>query len=193
MLPRWLFFNDNIVDIQRNSCLIFLPKGEYIYNGDQSSLFLIEPKSNLTINIKNTNYKNQDSNYNFQDFDIVSSFKKGERNITVNSPDIINGTVSGKFQTKDILKLVENSIGSIYTNYVPNDVDGDQYINFKFNIYSKIAAVFFKDLTLGKNTFIEGRIETDEKGFNLRFNSPEIKFEDYFANNINVSVNNNNP
>ncbi|WP_339625526.1 translocation/assembly module TamB domain-containing protein [uncultured Winogradskyella sp.] len=146
-----------------------------------------------SINIKNTNYKNQDSNYNFQDFEIVSSFKKGERNITVNSPDIINGKVSGKFQTKDILKLVENSIGSIYTNYVPNDVDGDQYINFKFNIYSKIAAVFFKDLTLGKNTFIEGRIETDEKGFNLRFNSPEIKFEDYFANNINVSVNNNNP
>ena len=66
-------------------------------------------------------------------------------------------------------------------------------MDFRFNIYSKIAAVFFKDLTLGKNTFIEGRMETDEKGFELRFNSPEIKFQEYFANNINVSVDNGNP
>ncbi len=145
------------------------------------------------INIKNTTYKNQDGDYNFQDFDIVSFFKDGERNISVNSPDIINGTVSGKFKYRDILKLIENSVGSIYTNYIPNEVDEEQYLDFKFNIYSKIAAVFFKDLTLGKNTFIEGRIETDEKGFNLRFNSPEIKFEDYFANNINLSVDNSNP
>ncbi|EDP70626.1 hypothetical protein FBALC1_07703 [Flavobacteriales bacterium ALC-1] len=145
------------------------------------------------INIKNTTYKNQDSRYNFQDFDIVSSFEGEERTLAINSPDIINGKITGKFKTMDILKLVENSVGSIYTNYVPNEVEDNQYLNFRFNVYSKIAAVFFKDLTLGKNTFIEGRIETDEKGFELTFNSPEIKFQDYFANNINVSVDNSNP
>ncbi len=145
------------------------------------------------INIKNTTYKNQDNNYTFEDFDIVSSFDNKERTISINSPDIIDGEITGQFKTKDILGLVENSVGSIYTNYVPNVVEEGQYISFKFNIYSKIAAVFFKDLTLGKNTFIEGRIETDEKGFELTFNSPEIKFKDYFANNINVDIDNSNP
>jgi hypothetical protein len=145
------------------------------------------------INIKNTTYENQDSKYNFQDFDIVSSFEDAERTININSPDIINGKIKGQFKTKDILKLVENSVGSIYTNYVPNEVEDDQYLDFRFNIYSKIAAVFFKDLTLGKNTFIQGRIETDERGFDLTFNSPEIKFQEYFANNINVTVDNSNP
>ncbi|WP_430468057.1 translocation/assembly module TamB domain-containing protein [Winogradskyella ouciana] len=145
------------------------------------------------INITNTTYKNQDNTYNFQDFDIVSSFNGNERTIAINSPDIINGNIKGQFKTNDILDLVENSIGSIYTNYIPNEVEGGQYIDFKFNIYSKIAAVFFKDLILGKNTFIEGRVETDERGFELTFNSPEIKFRDYFANNINVSVDNSNP
>ena len=145
------------------------------------------------INIKNTTYKNQDESYNFQDFDIVSSFKDNERTIAINSPDIIDGKITGKFKTKDILGLVENSVGSIYTNYIPNKVSANQYINFRFNIYSKIATVFFKDLILGKNTFIEGRIETDEKGFELTFNSPEIKFKDYFANNINVNIDNSNP
>ena len=145
------------------------------------------------INIKNTTYKNQDSRYKFQDFDIVSSFKGAERTIAINSPDIIKGKITGQFKAKDILKLVQNSVESIYTNYIPNTVDEGQYLNFRFNIYSKIAAVFFKDLTLGKKTFIEGRIETDERGFELTFNSPEIKFRDYFANNINVSVDNRNP
>ncbi|WP_257022738.1 translocation/assembly module TamB domain-containing protein [Winogradskyella forsetii] len=145
------------------------------------------------INIKNTTYKNQDESYSFQDFDIVSSFQDDERTIAINSPDIINGQITGQFKTKDILGLVENSVGSIYTNYIPNKVDEGQYIDFRFNIYSKIAAVFFKELILGKNTFIEGRIETDEKGFELTFNSPEIKFKDYFANNINVTIDNSNP
>ena len=145
------------------------------------------------INIQNTTYKNQDGNYNFQDFDIVSSFEENKRTISINSPDIINGKISGEFKIKDILGLVENSVGSIYTNYIPNAVEAGQYIDFRFDIYSKIAAVFFKDLTLGSNTFIEGRIETDEKGFELTFNSPEIKFRDYFANNINVSIDNSNP
>lgn len=145
------------------------------------------------INIKNTTYNNQDSSYKFEDFDIVSSFEGAERTISINSPDIIDGKIKGRFRTRDILKLVENSVGSIYTNYVPNDVEEGQYIDFRFNIYSKIAAVFFKDLTLGKNTFIEGRLETEEKGFDFTFNSPEIKFKDYFANNINVSIDNRNP
>ncbi len=146
-----------------------------------------------TIEINNTIYKNQDLSYNFEDFEIVSSFRGKERTISINSPDIINGEVSGQFKILDILKLAENSVGSIYTNYVANEVEEGQYLNFRFNIYSKIAAVFYKDLILGKNTFIEGRMETDKTGFELTFNSPEIKFQDYFANNINVRVDNSNP
>ena len=150
-------------------------------------------KASGTVNIKNTIYKNQDGRYRFEDFDIVSSFRGEERTISVNSPDIITGNIKGKFRANDILDLIENSVGSIYTNYVPHEVDEGQYIDFKFNIYSKIASVFYKDLTLGKHTFVEGRIETDEKGFELTFNSPEIKFQNYFANDINLSVDNSNP
>ena len=135
------------------------------------------------IETNNTTYKNQDLSYNFADFEIMSSFRGKERTISINSPDIINGEVSGQFKIVDILKLAENSVGSIYTNYVAYEVEEGQYLNFRFNIYSKIAAVFYKDLILGNNTFIEGRMETDKTGFELTFNSPEIKFQDYFANN----------
>ncbi|MCA0132629.1 translocation/assembly module TamB domain-containing protein [Winogradskyella alexanderae] len=145
------------------------------------------------INIKNTVYKNQDSEYRFEDFDIVSAFANEERTLTINSPDIVSGRIIGKYRIRDIIKLVENSLGSIYTNYIPYEVEKGQYLNFNFNIYSKIAAVFYKDLFLGKNTFIKGKIESDDQGFDLSFNSPEIKFQKYFANDIKLTVDNRNP
>jgi len=145
------------------------------------------------INIKNTKYKNQDGEYRFEDFDIISTFDNDKRTLTVNSPDIISGRITGKYKVRDILKLVENSLGSVYANYIPNEVNEGQSLNFKFNIFSKIATIFYKDLYLGKNTFIEGKIESDEKGFDLRFNSPEIKFQKYSIKNINLTVDNSNP
>ncbi|ARV10701.1 N-acetyl-gamma-glutamyl-phosphate reductase [Winogradskyella sp. PC-19] len=146
------------------------------------------------INVKNTSYKNQDKRYAFQDFAIVSTFNDNNvRTIKVNSPDIINGQVEGKFKIEEIVKLAENSLGSIYTNYKPHEISEGQYLDFNFKIYNQIAAVFDKNLNLAQNTKVKGRIETDEKGFELEFNSPKISFKDYIATNINLEVDNNNP
>jgi hypothetical protein len=40
---------------------------------------------------------------------------------------------------------------------------------------------------------VKGRIETDEKGFQLDFISPKIAFQTYFANNIKIEIDNSNP
>ena len=146
-----------------------------------------------TLNFKNTTYINEHGDYYFKDFKIESTIKDEKRLLTINSPDIIEGEMSGNFKFKDIGKLVENSVGSIYTNYVPNVIDTDQYIEFDFKIYNKIVEVFYHELELGPNTSIKGRIETDEKQFNVTFNSPRIKLLDYFANDISVLIDNNNP
>lgn len=145
------------------------------------------------LNFNNTTYTNQNDTYYFDDFEITSRFVDNERIVEINSPDIVEGRVSGVFKYKDIGKLVKNSIGSIYTNYVPHKVQTDQYIDFNFTIYNKIVEVFYHDLELGKNTFIKGRIESDQRGFNLTFNSPKIKLLDYFANDIQVTIDNGNP
>jgi len=146
-----------------------------------------------SIKFENTLYKNQNDEYYFKDFDVSSRFEKDVRYIEVNSPDIVRGSLNGKFVFRDIYKLLENSLGSIYTNFQPHDIASNQFINFKFNIYSKIAEVFYPDLELGSNTYFEGRVESDAKKFSLEFNSPQIKLQDYFANNIHLEVDNQNP
>ncbi len=146
-----------------------------------------------TLNFENTTYINDNDEYYFKDFKIESKFENDKRILTIDSPDIIQGTMSGNFKFRDIGKLVENSVGSIYTNFVPNNIETDQYVEFNFKIYNKIVEVFYHDLQLGPNTTVKGRIETDEKQFNLTFNSPQIKILDYFANDISVLIDNSNP
>ncbi len=163
-------------------------------------------KGNVKMNIKGTNldnaqgnvsfkktlYKNQNDAYYFTDFAISSHFEDDIRYIDVNSPDIIQGNLNGKFKFRDAAKLLENSLGNIYTNYVPHELASDQFINFNFKIYNKIAEVFYPDLKLGSNTFIKGRVESDAKKFNLTFRSPQISLKEYFADNIQLKIDNRN-
>jgi hypothetical protein len=174
-----------------------------IYTRDSIAFFKGNVRMNITgttiddaigdIAFKKTNYKNHTDDYYFEDFAVTSSFEEGQHIINVNSPDIIEGNLRGDFLFKDIPNLFENSIKSIYTNQAPNTIETNQYINFNFKIYNKIIEVFYPELKLGKNTFIKGRVETDEKEFNLTFKSPKIEWLDYFAKDIEVQVDNKNP
>ncbi len=145
------------------------------------------------ISFRNTSYKNQNDTYYFKAFDISSRFEKTRRYIEVNSPDIIEGSLNGRFVFKDLVKLVENSLGHIYTNYEPHEVKDDQYIDFNFKVYNKIVEVIYPEIKLGKNTFIRGRVESEEEEFRLTFKSPEIKVFNNFASNIELQVDNGNP
>lgn len=145
------------------------------------------------VNFENTYYKNEHDTYYFDDFQITSSFEDEVRYVNVNSPDIITGQLSGVFKFRDIGKLFENAIGNIYSNYIPNKVAANSYIDFNFTIYNKIVEVFVPEIELGKNTNIRGRVESDEKEFKLSFKSPQIKLFDYFADQISLQVDNNNP
>ncbi|MBE9490773.1 MAG: translocation/assembly module TamB, partial [Bacteroidetes bacterium] len=145
-----------------------------------------------SVSFNNTLYKNQNDEYYFKDFSISSHFKDNIRYIDVNSPDIIEGSLNGKFRFRDTAKLLENSLGNIYTNYIPHELASDQFINFNFKIYNKIAEVFYQDLKLGSNTFIKGRVESDAKNFNLTFKSPQIRLEDNFVDDIQLKIDNKN-
>lgn len=145
------------------------------------------------ISFSNTSYKNENDTYYFDKFDVSSRFDKDIRSIEINSPDIIEGDLKGRFRFRDLKKLFENSLGHIYTNYNPHEVQNNQSIDFNFKIYNKIIEVIYPEIELGKNTFIRGRVESDERKFRLTFKSPEIRYIDNFVNNIELQVDNSNP
>ena len=174
--------------ITRDSISVF--KGDIIMNMQGNTL------DNITGNIllANTTYQNQNDLYYFDDLSVTSRFdEEGVRTIAVNSPDVINGQVRGIFQIAEVGALVGNSLGSIYTNYRPNTITTNQYLEFDFDIYNKIVEVFYPDITLAPNTFIRGRIESDESEFRLTFRSPKIEAFGNMLESINLQVDNTNP
>jgi hypothetical protein len=53
------------------------------------------------VDIKETSYQNNKDTYNFDDFNIRSSLMK-RGSLNVNSPDIIEGEIVGKFQFAEL-------------------------------------------------------------------------------------------
>ncbi|SRX73735.1 hypothetical protein AEQU3_01170 [Aequorivita antarctica] len=146
-----------------------------------------------TINFSQTFYQNERDNFYFDDFTVTSSFEGPKRTIEINSPDIINGQISGEFLIEDMPNLFQNGIASIYTNYIPQEVTTNQYLDYEFVIYNKIIDVFVPQLKLGDNTRVKGSVSSDESKFKLDFRSPEVIILDNYISKLNIQVDNDNP
>ncbi|MEK8180692.1 translocation/assembly module TamB domain-containing protein [Flavobacterium buctense] len=172
----------------KDSIAVF--KGDVVVNAKGSSLDNL--KGNLVLT--NASYQNKKDIYFLDYLEVNSSFGlNGERDITINSPDAIQGSVVGKYKFNEVQKMVENSLGSFYSNYKSNKVLPNQYLKFNFAINSKIIEIFNPDITLAPNTVLKGNIGSDTKNFHLDFNSPKITAYENTFDNILVQVDNKNP
>ena len=174
--------------VQKDSISVF--KGDLDMNVTGTNLDNIKG----SVNIKNTSYQNEKDTYYFDDFDLKSSFDNDNiRTISINSPDIVQGKITGNFQIDQLQKMVENSLGSLYANYKPNKIKNGQYLKFDFAIYNKIIEVFLPGISLAPNTIMQGSIYSDRNDFKFNFNSPKITAFDNNLHRINIRVDNKNP
>ena len=146
-----------------------------------------------TIDFKNALYYNQKDSYFFKDFNVTSTFEGAERTITVNSSEIVNGYVKGKFKFAELAKLTKNSLGSIYSNYKPFVVIPAQELEFKFKIHNRILEVFYPDVSLSANTSIAGNMNSDDKLFRLNIKSPQIIAFENTVDSLNLQIDTKNP
>lgn len=166
------------------------------FNGDVVVQVVGNTIDNLQGNvyIKNTSYQNVKDTYKFDDFIISSSFDEERvRTITLNSRDIVEGEIVGKFKFNQLGNLVKNSLGSLYTNFKPNKVNKGQFLKFNFSIYNKIIEMFYPEISIAANTIVKGNIKSDLQEFKLNFISPQIIASNNTIDNVRLSIDNKNP
>lgn len=146
-----------------------------------------------TIEFKNALYRNQKDNYFFTDFNITSTFEGDIRTITVNSTEIVNGYLKGKFKFGELVKLTKNALGSIYSNYKPFAVTPAQELEFKFKIHNKVLEVFYPEVILSANTSIAGNINSDDNLFRLNIKSPRVIAFKNTIDSLNLQIDTKNP
>lgn len=176
--------------------LNFIKDSISIFKGDLNMDVTGNTLDNLVgdMNFTKINFQNKNETYYFEDFKISSSFQNDStRIIDINSTDIITGYLKGNFKVGELGKLVQNSLGSIYTNYRPFEISGGQSLAFNFKIYNKIVEVFFPEVEFDPNTFIRGNIIADEGDFKLDFKSPRIAAYGNVADSIEIKIDNKNP
>ncbi len=145
------------------------------------------------IRFTRTYYKNQNDEYFFSDFKVSSSFQDSIRTVEVDSKDIIEGKMVGKFKVNELGKLAQNSIGSLYANYSPYEVTSGQFVDFNFKIRNKIIEVFLPEVKLGPNTSIRGSITAKESDFKLKFKSPQIIAYGNIFDDVDFEIDSQNP
>lgn len=146
------------------------------------------------LDVANASYQNAKDSYYFEDFQVTSSFDANRvRTVTINSPDIIQGKVVGKYKINQVEDIVENALGSLYANYSPNKLKPGQFMDFDFVIYNKIIEIFNPNITVAENTILKGKINADEGNFKMNFSSPNVVAYNNAFDNINVQIDNKNP
>ncbi len=146
------------------------------------------------VDLENISYLNQKGDYAFDNANITSSFdNQNVRTITLNSSDMVDGQVVGKYKIKQIKKILENAVGSLYANYSPHKLSKNQFLEFDFTVYNKILEVFYPEVSIAENTFVKGKINADEGLFQFDFKSPLVNaFENRFSG-IKIDIDNKNP
>ena len=174
----------------------YTPDSIAVFRGDVTMNLEGNSIENLygNILINQTSFENSRDTYLFDDFVVNSTFDENRvRTISLNSPDIIDGKMVGKYQFNQLQKLFENSLGSLYANYTPNKLNKGQFIKFDFNVYSKLIEIFYPDISLGQNTKMYGGMNSDNGEFKLNIKSPTITAFNTIFDNINIEIDNKNP
>ncbi|HIP49304.1 MAG TPA: translocation/assembly module TamB [Lutibacter sp.] len=166
-----------------------------ILKGDIKMVMIGNTLENMVgfIQFDNATYTNQLQDFNFKDFNVISTVIDSVQTLKINSKDIINGQIKGRFKYKDLGKLAQNAFGSIYTNYQAFEVNSNQHLDFKFKVFNQVVAVFFPDIQLGANTSIKGKINSDKNIFKLTFKSREVLAYDNYIEKIRLQIDNKNP
>ena len=184
------------IDFANLNQLNFINDAVSIFKGDVRMDISGNSLDNIVGDIKfsKTQFQNKNDSYRFDDFAISSTFEKDSiRNIQIISPDIITGYLKGNFKVRELGRLLQNSIGSIYTNYRPYEISEGQNLDFNFRIYNKIVDVFFPEVSFGPDTFIKGNIKSDDGDFKLTFKSPNIAAFKNTFNQVELIIDNKNP
>lgn len=136
---------------------------------------------------------NNKKSFTFSRFTVQSRLNDGIRFVNLRSQDVLGGLLYGKFGFSQIPSMFKNTLGSYFSNYVPQIIDKNQFVNFNFNIRGKIASALIPGLELSDNTFIQGYVDADQNNFRLKVNAPKLKWKQTEIERLSMNIDNQNP
>lgn len=185
------------VDYANLKVLNFMPNDSIaVFKGKIHSDLVGNSLDNIygNISIDRASFQNKKKVYAFEELTITSFFNPERiRTIEIASGDFLKGNINGKFSFKDVIPMVENALGSTYSNFKPNKLNKGQYIQFNFGVFSQLLEIFYPEISLDDSTQVRGKIISDDNLLELNLKTKYIHLSDVKLKNINIQVDNKNP
>lgn len=107
-----------------------------------------------------------------------------QKNIDANIPGYLSGKIIGKFHLDELGVLFENGVGNFMVNYEHKQVNKNQYLNYVIKIESDLLKFFVPESNIQPNSLLVGTLNNDEKIFEVDFKTPQVKYQNYIAQNL---------
>lgn len=146
-----------------------------------------------SVDLSNFIYRNENELLEFEDLNLTSRFDGEIRYIEINSPDVIEGKLSGILELTALPQITLNAFQNLYYRKNPESLGKFAYVDFEFDIYSKIIEAIFPKIRFDPGTSIEGSIVANNNYFRLNFVSPEIEAYNNVFSKINLQIDNKDP
>lgn len=144
--------------------------------------------------LTNASYQNPKDLYFFDSLIVYSSFDENNvRKVTLKTSDGIEGEVEGKFELNQVPKMLQNSLGSLYTNYKPNSILKNQFLKFNFKNFDRIIEIINPGIKLAPNSIAFGSINSDKNDFKFNFETDSIRAFDIEFDKVVLEIDNKNP
>ena len=142
--------------------------------------------------LSNFVYQNERDLYYFDQLSFISEKKDEKHFISINSEDVIEGEIEGKFYFGDVVKLFKNAIGSSFRKYKLLEVEDNQKMKFNFTFKNKVVDIFLPKLDLKPGTKLKESLNSRTNHLKLKFDSPGIKYDKFNVDSLTLWVDNKN-
>ena len=136
---------------------------------------------------------NDNESFSFSRFTVQSRLNDGVRFVNLRSEDILDGLMYGKFSFPQIPTIFKNALGSYFSNYAPQAVSDNQFVNFNFNVRGKIASALIPGLELNNNTFVQGQLDGNRNSILLQIEAPELIWRQTEIQSFSLNIDNTKP
>jgi hypothetical protein len=153
-------------------------KGTQIVSGLVDGEIALTTLNDFTLDtdLKNVNFTNNTEKFSIPNATVKAFFENGKRVVSVDAPDAVKGTVSGRFNLGNLSGMVQNGISKILVGPPPRKLYRGQNFTIDFDIQQSLVNYFEPNLQLPKGTSVNGSYEGNSNNLILNINAKSLKY-----------------
>ena len=131
---------------------------------------------NLDADFQKVSFTNNAQKFEIPNAKVKAYFENGNRVVSVNAPEAVNGQISGKFNLEDLAGMVQNGIGKILVGPAPRKMYRGQNFNMNFDVQQGLVSYFEPNLKIPNGASVNGSYDGNSNNLILNVDAGTLTY-----------------